>query len=82
MAWPRWDQQALVGSRWPPGARCTSRPGSAGLSVVRSKGGYARLPHPDGGAVALPVRPGDLRGATLAAILKGAQVSPEREPLP
>lgn len=49
----------------------------AGFSVVRSKGSHVRLRHPDGRAVTIPVHPGDLRVATIAAILKAAQMSPD-----
>ncbi len=51
--------------------------GRAGFSIARTKGSHARLRHPDGRAVTVPVYAGDLRVGTAAAILKAARISPE-----
>lgn len=49
----------------------------AGFVVVRTKGSHARLRHPDGRAVTIPVHSGGLRVGTIAAILRAVQISPD-----
>ena len=50
----------------------------AGFKIVRQRGSHARLRHPDGRVVTVPVHPGqDIGRGLLRKILRDAELSPD-----
>ena len=50
----------------------------AGFRIVRQRGAHARLRHPDGRVVTVPVHPGqDIGRGLLRKILRDARIHPE-----